>query len=409
MPSPPRQKNPGGNASGKKLVQTKLDFYLKDASSPPSSLSSSAENRSANPTPGAFGRRYIREDSAEHKEFGTSDLGSQSQGTDSQETGVESESQSRERVQQSLGKSKPQNARHSQERVDIARETTRFIPSVLAKIPAAQRRSSLYTGEEFSLAGVACPEFTLPDPDPEAGRRGCRIKVINGDTFDTAIAMGKDVVVLNMANAHVAGGGWKMGAMAQEEELCYRYFPPPHKRNPYHGNRSSCSTLSFKLHRAYYPLLDVAGIYTPAVVVFRSSHSDGHKLYPPNIRYKTLSVISVAAVRDPPLTDSTPPDYRRPTDRNLMLEKIRLILRIAAKEGHRKIVLGALGCGAFHNPPGRVVECFLRVFREPEFAGGWWREVVFAVLDTEKDEENKGPNGNGNFGVFFRGLHGVVV
>jgi len=169
------------------------------------------------------------------------------------------------------------------------------------------------------------------------------------------------------------------------------------------------STLSFKLHRAYYPLSDVAGIYTPAIVVFRTSHSDGHKLYPPSTKYKTLSVISVAAIRDPPLRNSTPPDYRRPTDRNLMLEKIRLILRIAATEGHRKIVLGALGCGAFHNPPEKVVECFLRVFREPEFAGGWWREVVFAVLDTEKDEENKGPNGNGNFGLFFRGLHGIVV
>ncbi|RPA99310.1 hypothetical protein L873DRAFT_1684324 [Choiromyces venosus 120613-1] len=184
--------------------------------------------------------------------------------------------------------------------------------------------------------------------------------------------MGKNVVVLNMANAQVGGGGWKKGAMAQEEELCYR------------------STLSFKLHRTYYPLGDLAGIYTPAV-------------------YKTLSVISVAAIRDPPLTDSTPPDYRRPTDRNLMLEKIRLILRIAATEGHRKIVLGALGCGAFHNPPERVVECFLRVFREPEFAGGWWREVVFAVTGTAKDEENKGTNGDGNFGLFFRGLNGVVV
>jgi uncharacterized protein (TIGR02452 family) len=231
----------------------------------------------------------------------------------------------------------------------------------------------------------------LPDLDPEAGRRGCRIKVIDGDTFDTAITMGRNVVVLNMANAQVAGGGWKRGAMAQEEELCYR------------------STLSFKLHRAFYPLSDTAGIYTPAVVVFRTSHSDGHKLYPPSIKYKILSVISVAAIRDPPLTNGAPPDYSRPTDRNLMLEKIRLILRIAAMNGHSKVVLGALGCGAFHNPPEKVVECFLRVFREPEFAGGWWREIVFAVLDTEKDEENKGPNGNGNFGIFFRGLHGVVV
>ena len=112
----------------------------------------------------------------------------------------------------------------------------RLIPSVLAQFPAAQQQSSLYMGEELSLAGITCPGFTLPDLDPEAGRRGCRIKVINGDTFDTAIAMGKNVVVLNMANPQVGGGGWKMGAMAQEEELCYRYFPRPYKRNSRHSN-----------------------------------------------------------------------------------------------------------------------------------------------------------------------------
>lgn len=92
-----------------------------------------------------------------------------------------------------------------------------------------------------------------------------------------------------------------------------------------------------------------------------------------------------------------------------MLNKIRLTLRVAAIKGHKKLVLGALGCGAFHNPREKVAECFLRVFEEPEFRGGWWEEVVFAVLDTDTGEGKGGPQGSGNFGVFYRGLNGVVV
>lgn len=86
-----------------------------------------------------------------------------------------------------------------------------------------------------------------------------------------------------------------------------------------------------------------------------------------------------------------------------------MLLRIAALEGHRRLVLGALGCGAFNNPKEKVVECFLQVFREPEFSGGWWRDVVFAVLETDNNEKRKGANGDGNFGIFFRGLNGMIV
>lgn len=144
-------------------------------------------------------------------------------------------------------------------------------------------------------------------------------------------------------------------------------------------------------------------------MVFRSSSTTGHVLYPTGRPFNNLSVISIAALRDPPLTETLPPDFKFAEDKELTLDKIRLLLRIAALEGHSRLVLGALGCGAFNNPREKMAECFLEVFREPEFNGGWWKEVVFAVMDMEKDEGMRGMTGNGNFGVFWRGLNGVRV
>ena len=42
-------------------------------------------------------------------------------------------------------------------------------------------------------------------------------------------------------------------------------------------------------------------------------------------------------------------------------------------------MLGALGCGAFKNPPRVVAQVMRDVLLSSEFAG-WFEEVVFAIL-----------------------------
>jgi uncharacterized protein (TIGR02452 family) len=81
---------------------------------------------------------------------------------------------------------------------------------------------------------------------------------------------------------------------------------------------------------------------------------------------------------------------------------------VAARQGHTKLVLGALGCGVFANPPGDVAQCFLEVLREDEFQGGWWEAVVFAVLDNARGDQG-GKDGSGNFGIFYRALDSEIV
>lgn len=58
---------------------------------------------------------------------------------------------------------------------------------------------------------------------------------------------------------------------------------------------------------------------------------------------------------------------------------MRVILRVAAYNKHRRLVLGAFGCDVFHNPRGEVANCFAEVLKEKEFQG-WWETIAFAIM-----------------------------
>ncbi|KAG8169335.1 hypothetical protein KVR01_000080 [Diaporthe batatas] len=226
------------------------------------------------------------------------------------------------------------------------------------------------------------------------------IKVINNDAFDAAISMmasdfdNPDTTnqpptrpaVLNLASDTSPGGGWMNGAMAQEEALCYR------------------SSLSLSLHKRYYPFGTLQGIYTRDVVIIRSSIGNGHKLIDANEpvdQLPVVSVLSVAALRVPDTVKANGDQravFARKEDRVTTKNKMMLVLRMAASRGHDRLVLGALGCGAFRNPVHEIAECWKEVFEEQEFSGGWWKEVCFAVLDK---------NNVGIFDAFEKTLGGL--
>jgi hypothetical protein len=69
-----------------------------------------------------------------------------------------------------------------------------------------------------------------------------------------------------------------------------------------------------------------------------------------------------------------------PADQELLDQKIRVMLRVLANYKQTHLVLGALGCGAFRNPPLLVASTFKKILAEEEW-GGHFREIVFAVLD----------------------------
>ncbi|TID20546.1 mitochondrial chaperone BCS1 [Venturia nashicola] len=278
-----------------------------------------------------------------------------------------------------------------------AQETISVLPSVLERLPNIDTEESalhLLNGLP-SLEAGNCP-----------GHKGCEVRVIDDDTLDAAIALAKldsaRVVVLNLASDTHAGGGWLNGALAQEESICYR------------------SSLYLSLHASYYPLPPLGAIYTPSMVVMRTSWTKGHAIMhntkPEDL--PVMSVISLAALRRPRTRSIRDPadrsiilryGFENHADRNLTKSKMRLCLRLAGMNGHTRLVLGALGCGAFRNPTEEVAICWREVLQEPEFSGGWWEEIVFAVLDKGSDGDNGARDNNGNFAVFERVLNGLVV
>ncbi|KAH3948024.1 hypothetical protein HBI24_204150 [Parastagonospora nodorum] len=331
----------------------------------------------------------------------------------------------------------------------IADETKAELPNVLSQLPSfdAMDSSVFSLNDLATLDAKDCPGFVLSGSDVKAGEKGTRIKVFDMDTFDAAIDIApsydakthlassvldpsgfdskmddeddimvepsqdsdatpatssnvissasrkqKPVAVLNLASERSAGGGWQNGALAQEEALCYR------------------SSLYLSLHKSYYPLPSLSAIYSPSVLIIRDAMSRGHSLLTPAEQPANLpvtSVISVAALRYPALTDDKK-SFKNEGQRAETKRKIRLTLRVAALGGHTKLVMGALGCGVFGNPPKEVADCFLEVFRESEFQGGWWEEVVFAIMDNARGDQG-GKDGVGNYGQFYRVLDGQAV
>lgn len=215
----------------------------------------------------------------------------------------------------------------------------------------------------------------LPGPANEV----TRVYVQNIDTFLKAKEMGDDCVVLNMASPYNPGGGVVNGSRAQEEDLC--------RRSNLMGDLARYSSRNIHLFnypepgRFHYPIPVFGGIYTGGVTVFRSAQSYSFLEDP----YK-CSVITVAGVKNPELGKD---GLMGQQDVITFKGKIRAIIRIAVLNGHRKLVLGALGCGAFHCPPYQVATLFKEVISEKEFKG-WFSEICFAILD----DRNSGKDGN---------------
>lgn len=210
------------------------------------------------------------------------------------------------------------------------------------------------------------------------GEKEGAVVVVNGDTFEVALLLkkaGYNPVVLNMASGTRPGGGYMNGAGAQEESLFRR------------SNLAYCLDNDY-VNQNFYPLGPSEVIYTPQVIVFKDTEAK---------KYAPLSPRNVGVITCPAYKCREGEKWRRPL-KELTKTKMDLILQTGIVYGHDAIVLGALGCGAYRNPPAEIASLFhetITGYRK------YYRYIVFAIIDDRNGFTN---DRRGNVAIFSAGL-----
>lgn len=211
----------------------------------------------------------------------------------------------------------------------------------------------------------------LPNPSPPDAQVVYNIRISQTDTISAAhelhlLAPNTKIAILNMASPLRPGGGVLTGATSQEEFLCTR------------------TTLLPSLKDEFYRLPELGAVWTSDCLVFRNA--EGNNLSKVDRFY--VDVITASMLRFPELKsgkDGPDSTWANEQDLELVLEKMRIVMRAVSSNGIRRVVLGAWGCGAYGNPVKEIARAWRIVLlgnkgrRKEEWKGV--EQVVFAITD----------------------------
>ena len=217
--------------------------------------------------------------------------------------------------------------------------------------------------------------------------RNCEYSCVNRDSFSSALRLSKEksrpqgensppVLVLNFANPVNKGGGVRIGAKAQEEDLC----------------RKSSLLLSLESREAaaYYQynrnletfMGSDALIFSPWVEIIRDE--EGALLE----ETETVAVLTCAA----PMITRGLEGQSVEQYWDMLYNRIRGMLACAAKAGYDTLVLGAWGCGAFGNDAAMMSDLFRQALEDMRKVaagnGDPFRRIEFAVLSRSATQYN---------------------
>lgn len=216
------------------------------------------------------------------------------------------------------------------------------------------------------------------------------------------------VGILNMASPLSPDGGFLNGSAGGDSSLCLMR-----------------TTLLPSLRDVFYRLPELSAVYTPDVLVFRRSGDvddaeNEDDMLPKSQRW-FVDCISAAMLRLPEtqevaveagsedqaevndINDGSDSDdeaaaiattrkvYADPADRELVLRKMRVVLRVAQAKGIKKLVLGAWGCGAYGNPVEEIAAAWQRVL----LGGSGGRACARTNHDNNNNIIRQGDKSNG--------------
>jgi uncharacterized protein (TIGR02452 family) len=231
--------------------------------------------------------------------------------------------------------------------------------TISASYPSPERSTKVRLREDFTRYIFRKHEYT-------------RISVENMDAVDCGLR--DNAVVLNLANATFPGGGVSHGCGAQEESIF--------RRSNYH------LTLTDDL----YPLMPGEAIISPGVTIFKQSEAGGWRRIPPN----KLDFIACPGILEPELTRE---GRFSVADEKIMRDKVEVILQAAYSMRRDRLVLGALGCGAWKGPAEHTAEIFSAALKKWD---GVFDKVVFAVMVDTTNHDSAKHRDESNFHSFKR-------
>ena len=217
------------------------------------------------------------------------------------------------------------------------------------------------------------PDTQLPE---HSSHRGNMVVEVRNETTLQAVeylkSKGFEPAALNFASAESPGGGFLNGARAQEEYLA----------------RSSAlwaclrDNAMYSFHRGRYdPFYSDYVLYSPDVPVIRDD--TGKLLETPY----SCSIITSPAVHASGVRRHMPAWTGEIS--SVMWRRILKVLAVAERHGHKGLVLGAWGCGAFGNDSNDVAKLFRKALEE-NFCGAF-EYILFAITDWSEDERYIGP------------------
>lgn len=213
-------------------------------------------------------------------------------------------------------------------------------------------------------------------PELQRETKNTKIAVTKERTFEAVQRLKNTypdakIAAMNFANAFHPGGGVKSGAGAQEECLC------------------RCSTLypciDIEEASAYYrhhqdlnsDLATDSLIYTPNVTVCKTDTDIPERML--KEQWYQTDIMTIAA---PDLADITLSDQEL---YNIHFQRITHMLTVAGHENVDVLVLGAFGCGAFHNDPNIVSKAFHDAIAKFPHV---FEYICFAVYCSDRDKVN---------------------
>lgn len=182
------------------------------------------------------------------------------------------------------------------------------------------------------------------------------IQFVKARTLEAARGQKGTVAVLNFADGIMKGGLVFQGAHTQEEGLC------------------RCSNL--------YPTLDQSRIDRE---FYKYNKSRGGYVFSDRLVYSKDVLVFKDDATNMPLTDPyyvdviTCPAPATEVEPKVIENRIEGIITTAGHEGVDCLVLGAWGCGAYHQDVGTVAKAFRKVLDRSNF----FEKVIFAIYSKD--------------------------